>query len=382
MYIKICKNCKKEFEANNVRKIFCSGRCRDKDFRSKHRYSHICLYCKKSFISKLKKTKYCSITCASLEKNEKGTGKNIHCPICDEIFKQRHNKHIYCSSNCREKANRDKYKINVSCSNCGIIIKRLKWLSQNNFFCSVKCQSEFVKTKSNDIRKCENCGNDFVCRKSEKLRFCSTKCQGEWQRTNRIGKNSSNYNHNVADEERRKNCEYCGKEIIGTPSEMRTKRFCSIKCMLMGSKYSMTTPHKIACKILDKHKVNYSIEENIKRYSFDCFMKKENFAIEIMGGFYHCDPRYYNKPINEIQKNSIKRDKNKKELSSNKNIKILYLWEDDLMKEEELCEKLILKFIKKNGILKNYHSMNYSIVKNKLILNDKILIPQFEKIRK
>ena len=38
-----------------------------------------------------------------------------------------------------------------------------------------------------------------------------------------------------------------------------------------------------------------------------------------------------------------------------------------------MCEKLIMEFINKNGLLKNYNSFNYSLVDGNLMLNENVI---------
>ena len=51
------------------------------------------------------------------------------------------------------------------------------------------------------------------------------------------------------------------------------------------------------------------------------------------------------------------------------------MWEDDILKRPQICEKLILKYINLHGILDNYHSFNYEIVNGDLKIKDTIIIP-------
>lgn len=305
-----------------------------------------------------------------------------YCKECRNEFNKKHKRHLFCSDYCKHKfQNRNIEKVIVTCSNCGEKLERNKYLigKQDNFFCDKNCESRFREKEANDIRFCETCGKEFKCKKGDKLRFCSVGCQGIWQSKYRSGKNHPSYNHSVPDEMRVKNCEHCGKEIICEPAEFDKTKFCSKSCMLKGMKFSMTSPHILICDILNSLLIEYETEYRLGRYSFDCFVKTNELAIEIMGTYFHCDVRFYNKSINELQENSLRRDYNKKKLAEENNIQILYLWEHDINNNIKLCEKLILKFVKKNGFLDNYHSMNYSLNRGILCLNKKILIPYFEK---
>ena len=106
-----------------------------------------------------------------------------------------------------------------------------------------------------------------------------------------------------------------------------------------------------------------------------------------MGNYWHVHPLRYNENkylINEKQFGWIKKDKSKHTYIKNHiGIEILYLWETDIIKNPELCEQLILEYIKNNGILFNYHSFNYHLDSNSILkLNDKIIIPYQDQISK
>jgi hypothetical protein len=96
-----------------------------------------------------------------------------------------------------------------------------------------------------------------------------------------------------------------------------------------------------------------------------------------MGDFWHCNPIKYNKTnMRDIQKKRIPKDKAKHTyLKNNYNIEVLYLWEDDIYNNFDVCKCLINKYINNNGVLENYHSFNYYLKDNDLILIDNIIIP-------
>lgn len=51
------------------------------------------------------------------------------------------------------------------------------------------------------------------------------------------------------------------------------------------------------------------------------------------------------------------------------------MWEKDINENIDLCWLLIQKYIENNGVLDNYHSFNYHLDQNILILNDILLTP-------
>lgn len=155
--------------------------------------------------------------------------------------------------------------------------------------------------------------------------------------------------------------------------------FCSKACQICGMNKSPTKPHIKILEIIENLKLSFDIEKPIKRYSIDIFLSNQKIGIEIMGGYWHCDSRIYSFPKYKMQENGIKKDKKKNEYLKNNNIPILYLWELDINKHLDVCNNLIINFIENCGILDNYHSMNYSMNNNSLILNKELLVPYFEK---
>ncbi len=379
---KNCKECGNIFIAMNVRALFCSNHCKVKNSKKNNikEYKKKCVCCEKEFISNSNKVKFCSMSCSASYKNNNGE-KYSFCKTCGIKFKQKHARNIYCSRACKEKNNgliKTKFK---PCSNCGTNVYR-KYFKHDitNIFCNKECESKFKQKESQDVRHCETCGKEFICKKSDKLRFCSYFCQGVWQSKYRSGKNHPSYNHSITDEMRVKKCEYCKKEMPVDAYEIGTKKFCSRSCMVKGMKKSLTSPHRKVCALMEELNIEYEIEKPFYKYSFDCFIKNSNLAIEVMGTYWHSDPRIYLFPKDDLQKNGEKRDGRKKNKSDLENIFILYLWEKDINENLTLCKELILKYILNNGNLENYHSFNYFIEKENIIKkNDKILVPEFEK---
>jgi len=342
-------------------------------------YDGICLECGNNFSTKYENIKFCSYSCAAFYNKRKGIGVD-QCLYCSIDFIKQNKNHIFCSTICKRKYEREHDIIELICSECETKFdaNRKDSLRYKNHFCSRECESNFREKESHDLRCCENCKKKFECKKHDKLRFCSIACQGEWQSKTRIGKDSATYKHGITDNMRTKKCERCGKEMIGTPKSFEKQKFCSVGCRIRSMNKTMTAPHVAVTTILEENNIEFSIEHSIKRFSIDCFIY-DRFAIEIMGTYWHCDPRFYKIPIDNIQEHSISSDSNKNKYLNYLYIPVLYIWEYDIATNTNVCEKLILKFLKNNGILENYHSMNYSISGRGVRLNDKILVPRFEK---
>lgn len=271
-------------------------------------------------------------------------------------------------------------------------------------FCSNKCQHEFQHKQLFEIRVCPICKNTFEASKKSSKTYCSTKCQNKWQTTN-IGIK------NVRFQGKQCECDWCHKKITVGKSNLERfdKHFCSNLCRqewysniysqskewkecsriravkLLENKQmnTNTKPQIIINNLLDKMGIKYTNEKNIKYYALDNYLDDYNLAIEVMGDFWHTNPLIYSEnPTGKIQLKRISQDKAKHAYVLNKyNYEILYLWETDINKNLEICQKLIESYIKKDNILCNYHSFNYHIENNNLILNSEIISPYFEEIK-
>lgn len=119
------------------------------------------------------------------------------------------------------------------------------------------------------------------------------------------------------------------------------------------------------------------MKKNIKYYAIDNYLTDYNLMIEVQGDYWHCNPTIFTDKMRKNQFDRISKDKSKHTYVKNKyNIEILYLWEDDLYKNEELCKKLIQLYIRNKGILLNYNSFNYHLNEdNTMSINSEIIIP-------
>ena len=331
-----------------------------------------------------------------------------NCINCGKQFMGRTAKQcFYCSEECKKQYKKTHTKTYLHiCDFCGKEFQSTRKIyTSEHKFCSRECYDNHQKTNRRELRKCETCGEFFECTISSKQRFCNIKCQSKWQSIYRVGKNSSTYKLEISDDQRTKICEWCGKKFIVSPDKIRKTRFCCIECkrewyakvfsqtktwknksreravkLLENNKNEKisTAPQQKVLEILQKNQINFEIEKNCKYYSLDVYIKEKNLGIEIMGTYWHCDNRKYKQIKYSTQRKRITMDKRKRTYIKNKyNIPILYIWEEDI-KNIDLCEQLILHFIKEQGNLKNYHSFNYQLKKNKLNLNAEIIIPYME----
>lgn len=143
---------------------------------------------------------------------------------------------------------------------------------------------------------------------------------------------------------------------------------------LEGTKNSLglSKPQQIINELLDELNISYISEYDVKYYLIDNYLDNHNLMIEVQGDYWHCSPLLANKKCNTSGVvSNIKKDKAKHTYIKNQyGIDVLYLWETDINENLELCKNLILEYIKNNGNLENYHSFNYDLIDNKLVLRE------------
>lgn len=288
----------------------------------------------------------------------------------------------------------------IQCENCGKEVYKTKtqYNKSKRHFCSNKCQKEFEHKEKYEDRKCEICGKLFHVRKKYAQRFCSTECQNVWQ-TQQIGIKNPKFNRELVV------CDYCRDEFYMQNYRVGLfeHKFCSDKCRKMwysevfsqdeswkeeSKKRAVrilenkqidtnTKPQQIINNLLENMGISYINEKGFKYYAVDNYLSDYNLIIEVMGDFWHCHPLKYNKEnVRDIHKKRIPKDKAKHTYFKNKyNIEILYLWEDDIYNNLDVCRFLIDKYINNKGVLENYHSFNYYLKDNNLTLANNIIIP-------
>ena len=324
------------------------------------------------------------------------------CPQCGKGFSyMKSQKRKYCSKECFKKSKQT--GTDIKCDNCGKLfyrrqyhIDRQKNKGQNNFCCP-QCQKEYLHKQAFEVRVCEICGLEFEVSKLSTQRFCSDQCQIQWQ-TTRTKELNPKFASILTP------CTYCGIPHYVKPYKFNEQEnfFCSIDCrqawyaevysqreewreesrqrilsqLQNGCFDTDTMPQKIVNDILDELLVEYRREKPFEYYAVDNYLLNYGLIIEVQGDYWHANPLRYTSSLTEAQYRRINRDKAKHSYVKRQyNIEILYLWEGDLIKRRDVCVELIKKYIASNGALHNYHSFNYCIDKDVLLLNNDIIVP-------
>lgn len=285
----------------------------------------------------------------------------------------------------------------ICCENCGKEVYQTKtqYNKAVHHFCSNHCQKEFQHRQTFEDRVCEICGDTFSVSKKSSQRFCSTLCQNKWQ-TTLTGENSNRFNSE------RTLCECCEKPIWVKRSKFKKDQhtFCSIICrqkwyaevwsqsdewkessrkravdLLRNKKHTTNTkPQIILNQLLDSMQIKYINEYSCIYYSIDNYLPDHNLMIEVMGDFWHAHPNKYNEAnYRDMQIQRIIKDKSKHAfIKKHYGIEILYIWEDDLYHNLDLCRSLIELYIQAPE-LKTYHSYNYHLSGTSLIVNENMI---------
>lgn len=98
---------------------------------------------------------------------------------------------------------------------------------------------------------------------------------------------------------------------------------------------------------IQDYKRQYYIPE-IKQFC-DIFLPESNTIIEINGSYWHCDRRIYvNGPINDIQKEKIKKDEIKYNFLNNNGYHLIVIWEYDIKNNIDKVKKIIEQLFNTN----------------------------------
>lgn len=430
----ICDRCNEEYsvsfsQANKSKNNYCSKQC--KNNTQKHSCDNcgieknIPFYRKEALINGKQKNFFCSRKCQGewQAKNKSGENSPLYnqhdteCEYCGKAYtipSNRLDRNKYCSVECKRKSTMS--RIEMNCDYCEKTIYKTPYelTKTSNYFCSHKCANTYRSEQAYEKRKCEYCSNDYTTKKVARQRFCSTRCQSKWQSEYLIGERANNFKANLPLKNRVIKCDWC-KDSFNARSPYQYRMvasgeqrnvFCSKECRqnwyssvfsqseewkeksridavrILESGVVKTTASEcqlMVNTILDGLEVKYENEYNCKYFSMDNYLKDYNLMIEVMGTFWHCDPRVYDTIRYNQQADAIIQDKRKNSyIKSQYGINILYLWEQDIFDHPEMIEKLILLYITSNGKLLNYNSFNYFISDEKIYLNDNIIKPYMD----
>lgn len=271
--------------------------------------------------------------------------------------------------------NNQKIKVKVCCKECGkeMIVRPSQYKKQKYFHCDEHINHRPSGKDSPFYNRidvqCTNCGKLYSVvpydhkktnRFGDNHNFCCQKCYWEYRSKYYVDDKHSMFGTHQSEENKQRQSELITKMIADG---------------IMPQ--TMTKPHKKINDLLASYNIDFENEYPEKYHSIDIYLSEYNLMIEIMGNYWHAHPLKYNiNKLTDQQKKSIKQDKSKHTyVKKYESIEILYLWEKDINENIDLCWSLIRSYIENCGVLKNYHSFNYHMQEDTLMLNDILVVP-------
>ena len=195
-----------------------------------------CSFCGKTFTRRNARIKgngkiYCSVDCR-IKANPRKLS-TYKCNYCGKIFRRyksleaKNQRNFYCSRECSGKAQTGdgfmggSIYVNKKCSTCGTIVTRRESAIKvsGNVYCSKEC-SDKSREKPPDAYICGYCGKEFLSKNKrdnilmDGKHYCSATCQFEDKKNQKLI-----------------SCAHCGKEFYIIPARMCFhKNFCSRGC--------------------------------------------------------------------------------------------------------------------------------------------------------
>lgn len=260
------------------------------------------------------------------------------------------------------------------------------------------------------IKQCLYCGKEFETLITKNKKYCSRGCVDKHKKIIYLGENNPMYNFKITEETRKKHSDATKKmwkdenisnkikegvkkyndtheNPFGWSDEAREKRIntyikrygidnnmkdekvremCDKTCIerygMRAYEIMIDALHKTKITKIEKIFEHFLIENNIKykkQYriyfknengklkfrSYDFYLINENVLVETDGDYWHGNPNFFKK-LNETQIKNVKNDIFKNELAKNKNIKLIRIWENEILNdnfEDKIKEIICLK---------------------------------------
>lgn len=112
--------------------------------------------CGNEFKDYFETSKFCSRACYNKHRIENGNTKAITCPVCNNLFRQKYSKQIFCSVECRIRFTEK--KIECRCDYCGKLFTRIKSEVDKNtrHYCSKECKINAMTWCIEDVEILKN----------------------------------------------------------------------------------------------------------------------------------------------------------------------------------------------------------------------------------
>jgi hypothetical protein len=120
------------------------------------KYTHQCINCGVSFENYFEEARFCCKKCYFEYKDKVRKTKEIECPICHKVFRQKRPEQIFCSVECRTKSTEDKEQ--CICEYCGKEFSRKKSevIKNKHHYCSNDCKRKAMCWSEEDTEILKN----------------------------------------------------------------------------------------------------------------------------------------------------------------------------------------------------------------------------------
>ena len=271
-----------------------------------------------------------------------------NCETCGKEFKRRSPTQRYCSEDCKTKA------ISRTCLCCGKIFYQRnikKSHSGNNLlckkFCSHKCYLKHIQETNYLIRadrrelSCGYCRKKFVDRESQignfNNNFCSRKCF---------------HKYTIATSRICVMCDECNEWF-----EMKIKLYNNLKDNKKRILCKKCNYKRFKASILEKSFYREFLDSSpsfkrqsylINKYVVDFVNHDNKIIIEILGDYWHCNPKIFKEDCLVKQKNmSAKQiweaDKQRSRDLEKEGYKVIFIWGDDINNNKTKVNNILSK---------------------------------------
>jgi G:T-mismatch repair DNA endonuclease (very short patch repair protein) len=136
-----------------------------------------------------------------------------------------------------------------------------------------------------------------------------------------------------------------------------TKTRRALKIEYFGSKSKAsnygddTSIEKFIYDLLNEWNIEYKPQKAIRYINVDAMLPAYNTVLQINGDYWHCHPKLYPEPKNNIQRKNIEKDKVALDIIKKAGHHLIEIWEDDIKKRPELVSEKLFNLLAqiKNG---------------------------------
>ena len=256
-------------------------------------------------------SRYCSSLCSNRAKTPRENPKITKtCPVCQRQFiTGPRSQRVYCRVRCHNAANgiQPGDAITVICAHCGNAFVRPS--SSSKIYCSRKCYNASHKK----TLVCPSCGKEFETHSCVNHQYCSKACVY-----------ASRNGHKTI------TCETCGKEFVSQLWDT-DRKFCDMKCMLIGMKKADTQPEITARTILDDLHIEYVHQYQVRPRFFVDFLIAGRVVLQVDGEYWHGHSKF--EPLSKKQIAQRVKDFTQDRYCIACGYKVVRLWANDITPE-------------------------------------------------